>query len=403
MMVNSKFKIEIPFYLMIAVAFSFLLSLFLLQLFAGLLVILYLFESFENKKKAFDVFGIAILIFGIVRILAIAFSEYPSLSVQSFYKEALFYLGFFAFNFYLKVFDDKKFFTIIKSFAIAAVIIALIGVVRFNLGNIERAESFSSGYATFSSYLLAVLGVQLFLFNKEKPDKKNILWLLASVIILCGIITSLGRTNIAAAVLITLVFFIIKRLNFRYIAVMLILTAGLSWISFMNNTFLVSERIESPSQLSDRNIIYEGAEEILFDHPVLGFGPRTFHKIFPEKLKKKFADPGIGSWHNDFLQIYFESGFLGELTFILLVIFPFIKGIKYLKTNGDERNKNIVMGAMFGIGGLILSALTAGFIDSPVLAVVFSFLISIISRQTIKTNTFIDGIAGKLKGDRGSL
>ncbi|MEW6196929.1 MAG: O-antigen ligase family protein [Bacteroidota bacterium] len=378
-MINSRFKTEIPFYLTIATVFSFLLSLFLLQVFAGLLVILYLFEKYEDKKKGFDFFGSAFLVFVFVRIISVIFSEFQSISAESLYKDLLFYTSFFAFNFYLKVFDEKKYTIIINSFAAAAVVISLIGAIRFNLGSVERAQTFSSGYTTFSAYLLTGLGMQLFLFDETKPKRSILYWLIGTSLIIYGIIISLGRTNIAIGGLMFLIFIFMRKLKIRYAAIIVLLTAMLSIISFSANTLLVSQRIGTPLQLSDRDIIYKGAKEILFDHPVLGFGPRTFPEIFPDSLKSQLSDTGIGSWHNDFLQIYFESGILGEIAFLILLSLPFIVSIKYL--NKKYIDKNSLRGALFSIGGLILSAVTSVFINSPVLSVVFAFLLAIIARE----------------------
>jgi O-antigen ligase len=388
--IQSKFKIEIPFYLTAAVVSSYLLSLFLLQLFGALLVILYFAESWKNKKKAFDIFLVTILIFGVVRLIAIIFSQYPDQSIQSLYKEALFFLTFFAFNFYLKVFDRKKFTYIIYTFGIAAVVISLIGILRFVIGNVDRAQSFSSGYSAFSSYLLAGLGIYIFLFfntpnssiDNDKIKYGKIYWVVGVIIILSAIIMSLGRANILIAGLIILSGLIIQKTRLKYFVILIIITVAVSYFSFLKNSSEVTQRIEAPTQLSDRDIIYKGAEQIFWQHPVIGFGPRTFHQIFPNLLKEQFADKGIGSWHNDFLQIYFESGFPGELSFLILIIFPFVIGIKLLRRKGPINfNKQFLLGSMFSLAGLILSAITAGFIDSPVLAIVFGFLISIISRE----------------------
>ena len=91
------------------------------------------------------------------------------------------------------------------------------------------------------------------------------------------------------------------------------------------------------------------------------------------------TDKGIGSWHNDFIQIYFESGFLGLTSFLIIIILPYYFLIKLLRNNINIVYKNILWGVLLGFSGLILSALTAGFIDSPILSIVFAFLITLIS------------------------
>ncbi len=376
-MIITRFDKRAYFFLLAASVSSFLLSLFLLQLFAGLLVIFWLFESNENKKKSFDLIAASVLLFGLVRILSIIFSEYSSVSVHSFYKEALFYLGFFSFTYYLKSFEQKKIFNLIYIFTAASAVVALIGLILFNFKFVDRAQSFSSGYSTFSSYLITGLGIAVCISNLLKEKKLFYLWLAAVVLLLTGIITSLGRLNIAIAGLIIIAAIISNKIKIRYSLIIIICAGLLSFLSFQNNTAEVSQRIEQPAQLSDRDIIYKGAQELWSEHPLLGFGPRTFHQIFP--FKNQFADKGIGSWHNDFLEIYFEEGFAGLLTFIFMLLIPFLEGIKLLKGSVSYESKLFTFGILSSLAALILSALTAGFINSPVLSLVFVFLIASIS------------------------
>jgi len=355
-----------------------MLSLFLLQLFLGLLSIFWLIESFENKRKAIDIFFTLILIFGVVRILSIIFSQYPADSIRSFYKDALFYFGFFSFSYYLKVLEKNKIKQIAYIFIISSAVIALIGLVLFNLKLVERAQSFSSGYATFSSYLLAALGLFIALPFNDKNKYNWLWWTLGISLVLSGIITSMGRTNIAIAILLFVIGLSFKKIKLKAAVLIIIFTAVLSLVSFQNNKIEVTQRVEHPTVLSDRNILLKGAFDLALDHPVLGFGPRTFHKIFP--YVNELSDKGIGSWHNDFIQVYFESGILGLIAF-LSIIFAFIfYCIKYLRNKVNNNGFNeIVFGIFLGFIGLVLSALTAGFIDSPVLSIVFAFLISLLS------------------------
>jgi O-antigen ligase len=375
---TTRFNRNFITYLIIAGVSSFLLSLFLLQLFLGILSICWLLESFENKKKALDIFTYFILVFGLIRILSIIFSQYPSVSVQSFYKDALFYFSFFSLTFYLKALDKSKVEKISYSFIISAVFIAVIGLVLFNLSLVDRAASFSSGYATFSSYLITALGVHLFMPYKIKVKHNWLLWPLGISLILAAVITSLGRTNIIIAVLLITASLFFKRINILPLVSIIILTTLLCLFSFHNNNIEASRRVEDPTALSDRNILMEGAKAIALEHPIIGFGPRTFKNIFP--FHDRISDKLIGSWHNDFIQIYFESGAAGLLSFLSIIIAPLYFNYKYLKDKTQDLfYNNLARGILFGIIALVLSAVTAGFIDSPVLSIVFAFLISLLS------------------------
>ncbi len=377
MKVTSRFNPNISYFLIIGVVVSFLLSLALLQVFAGALCLLWIFEKWIEKKNAFDVFSKVFLIYLVVRIAALIFSEFPEVSVQILYKEVLFYLCFFSFSFYLKSFDVEKIKTIVYYFSFASAVIALIGIVRFNLSIVERAESFSSGYATFSSYLLTGLGCSL-IFSGNGKKAKYFKWLriFAAAVILAGIITSLGRANSVIAAVMLIASLLLKRMKPLQFIYIILIAAALSYISFHNNSIQLNQRIEAPTQLSDRDIIYKGASEIFLTHPLLGYGPKTFTEVFPHR--EDFADKGIGSWHNDLLEVYFESGFMGLASYLLLIFSVFFYQIKFLimgKDRGEART--IIYAVLFATEGLFLSALVAGFINSPVLSLVFAFLIGV--------------------------
>lgn len=148
-MVETRFNQKIPFYIFLATISSFLISLFLLQIFAVLLIVFWLFEKHQNKIAAFDKISLLFFIFIIVRISSVIFSEFPESSISLFYKDAIFFLSFFAMIFYLKVFDEKNIKIIAFTFVIAAMLVACIGLSKLLTGNVERLQSFTSDYSTF--------------------------------------------------------------------------------------------------------------------------------------------------------------------------------------------------------------------------------------------------------------
>lgn len=390
-MLKSRFNSRIILSLLIVLSISFVLSLFVMQLAAGILFVLWLFEKHEQRKKSFDIILKFIVVFGLVRLISIFLSEYPQSSYESFYKEGLFYTSAAAIPFYLKTLDKKSILTLMLAFIIGAAVMSLVGSTRYFLNQVERAQAFTSSYAVFSSYLLAAFSVALFYPKKIKSNFHILLWSAVYIIILIGIVTSLGRANIAIALLILVSAILFKQIPLKQIIVLGIFFLIGALIYIYNPPASMEQRVENITQLSDRDIIWQGAKEISLNHPLLGYGPRTFHEVFP--FKERFADKGIGGWHNDFLQIYFESGIAGVISFIVL-LFVIIKNsfnqLKNKKT--DAELKSISASVLAAVTTLLLSALFAGFITSVVLSIVFVFLISFLSRidfkMSIEQNTF---------------
>ncbi|NWF50219.1 MAG: O-antigen ligase family protein [Ignavibacteriaceae bacterium] len=378
---SSRISGRIIFVLLSIFAVSFVLSLALMQFIGAVIFIIWLTERWREKRKAMDTLTSLIILFGFIRILSIIFSEYPALSNESLYKEALFYSSFVSVNFYLKTLPGKKIHNLFMIFIIGAAVMAAIGSIRFVLGIVDRAQGFSSSYTVFSCYILTAFSAGLYFPRQTKETSRAFLWSFLITLLFIGLVTSLGRANIAIAVLILISALLLRRLNLKEIIFLGLFFSLFAAAYFLKPSQVISERVQNISYLSDRDIIWMGAGQLLNKHPVLGFGPRTFREIFPQELKEMFADKGIGGWHNDFLQVYFESGLLGLASFIILIIYIFYLAIlneRNKKISGDL--KRISSSALAAIVSMLISSLFSGFIYSVVLSIVFVFLITVITR-----------------------
>ena len=363
----SRFNLKHITILIGVASCTFVISLFLMQLLFAIIFILWIFEKNSEKRKAFDLFTLAIIIWGIIRIIAVIFSQYPSVSIQIFYKEALFYASFLSLQFYFKSTTKELTSKVIKYFLAGGVLSSLTGIALFNFHLVDRAQSFSSSYTVFSSYLLIVLPILLLIPQNIISGKIRIT---SIIIIVIGLITSMGRTNILIAAIMVFLSLFMKRISVLNFLMIIIIAGLISYLSFENNKKEIANRMTNPSTLSDRDIIWKGAAELMLKHPFQGFGPRTFQQIFP--YKNEFNDKGVAGWHNDFLQVYFESGIPGLITLLFIIFLIIFYGNISFKLN-DICNPGIFISLI----GLILSSFTAGFITSVVLSIVFVFLLAI--------------------------
>jgi O-antigen ligase len=379
-MIETRFNPKIPFYLFLATISTLLISLFLFQIFAVLLVFFWLIEKNKSKSEAFDRISLLFFVFILVRIASLIFSKYAESSLPLLYKDGIFFLSFFAMSFYLKLFAEKKVKAIVLTFVVAAMIVALVGIIKFNFGLVNRAESFSSGYMAYSLYLLASLGIGLLLYNFINEKRYVVSWTAGLALIISGIIVSLGRTNIALAILVFIVSLFFLKENRWFSIGIVLLTVVLAFISFQLNTKEVNARVEHPAGMSDRDILWGNAKDLIlkFEYPLFGYGPRTFDKVFTER--DKLQDVKIGSWHNDYIQLYLESGILGLLSFLILIGYALFAALKcFLQRRIRKSQKALLIGAVISMISLLLAALTSGFINSPVIAVVFGFFLALIS------------------------
>lgn len=382
-MTNSRFNKKVILSVLSLFAVSFLLSLALMQLVAGLVFLMWLFETKEEKSKSAGLVLYAIIIFGLVRAISIFLSDFPSASYQAFYKEAIFYTTAVSLSYYYKTLEKEELLKLFNFFILGAIIVSLIGIFRFYSGSVERAQSFSGSYTAFSSYLLVAFSFSLFFYKDYSKKISQIIWALVFVILFLGIFTALGRANIFIAAIIFFTAIILKQIKpIQFVVILFAIGAF-----FIVNIFSPSEKIEQRTSnitiLSDRDVIIEGAIKIISERPIIGFGPRTFSEIFP--LKEKFQDKGVGGWHNDFLQIYFESGIIGLLTFLLLIYIIISQAVTQIKDNNlSQEIRSFSLAVLLSVISLLFTTFFSGFITSVYISVIFVFLVSLIDRITFE-------------------
>ncbi len=371
---NLKNKSQIAFYLIGAIAASFLLSLVLLQLFFATLIMLWLLEPNNEKKKSFGSIEIYFLVFVCIRILSIFFSEHFELSVHALYKDALFYIGFFPLVFYLKSFSQERKKRILEVFLLFSIVVALLGISKFLLEIKPRAESIVSGYASFSTFLLVGLAIYFSFFSDLKKRINSWLVSFGGILILLAIVLALGRADLGIAIAIIFIATIQKKIQLKYLLPIVGMTALFSLFSFQQNSSEIKVRVSQPATMSDRDILWKSAFQLSGEHPLLGFGPRTFDKIFPNR--DLLVDKDVGAWHNDYFAVYLESGILGLIIFLLLGFIVIKNGFKkFLFTNNWRWGVFISLVAMF------LSAAMSGFVNNPILSLLFVFLLAYFSAE----------------------
>lgn len=375
-LLKSRFNQKYVFLITAGFLASFLISLALLQLFAALLFFGWLFE--KNKSKGIDTLIYIVLAFGVVRLISIIFSEYFDSSIVAVQKELLFYSTIIALSFYIKTFSRKELIRLFEIFIHSGAVVAIIGIILFSFGKVHRAQSFGSGYSTFSTYLVVVLMFVLSLHSHFQLRSKITLWIAETSVIISGIVLAMGRADIAIALSLGLIIIFFRKITVGKLSIVLLAAFIIIFSALQFNNEESQKRVSNPTTLSDRDVLYEGFSDLAFEHPVLGFGPRTFHDIFP--YKDKLADKKVGSWHNDFIQTYLESGVLALILLLLLIFTVFAKAnwviFKPKKMIALEPEK---FALIFGFTAVLLSGLTGVFLYSPIISLLLAFLISLFS------------------------
>ncbi|MBA4311137.1 MAG: hypothetical protein C0417_00755 [Chlorobiaceae bacterium] len=358
-------------------------SIAIVQLIVGLLAFLWIAKialtpDYKFVRTPLDYPFIA---FVIVRIFSVLFSVDYTASVLTLYKEIPFYIIYFIITNNLSIDNIDQIKKIIGIMIVAACVASIYGSAKVILGFEERASSSTSGYSTLGMFLAVVISFTLWLGKNKELFPSRWLWSLSLLIMGGGLLLTLNRTHWGVVGIILLVIGLLRE------RIALLVTLGFSglaigFIPSISNRFY--QMIHFMEYTSGRNVIWQGALMKFTERPIFGFGPRTFEQIFP--LRNQLEDKLIASWHNDFLQVYMESGLFALFAFLWIIAAIYYYGFKIVRLKEiDLFYKEITVAILLGMSAFFLTGFVGGFIIDPITSLLFRFLLGILALTSIKT------------------
>ena len=325
-------------------------------------------HSFRWRRTPLDA---PYLVFLVGRIASIALSQYPSQSLRALYVEYFFYLMFFLVTQSIRG-DELSTARFLTSLLVAAGVVAgLIGALKVILLADPRGSSTTAGPYTLGTFLCPVLALALFLPRAWKEGKGGNLIRLAPLIICLGILSTFDRLHWFGMALILAAGALLLRRRAGFIAACFVLLLAPVLPS-------VRVRIEQTMDLgafmAGRDVLWRGASLLITDHPIAGFGPRTFNSIFP--LFAEMPIRGVGSWHNDYLQVYMESGLLGLLPLLWIIGATYYQCWNLFRaTPLPSHTRAFVLSLLVSISAVVL---LGGMLDTHV-GIVFRILLGLLA------------------------
>jgi putative inorganic carbon (hco3(-)) transporter len=381
-------------------------------------------KRFILKRTPLD---IPILLFLLFQILATVFSIDPYTSIWGYYSR--FHGGLASTISYLLLFyifisttskkDEVKSYlnTLLLSSGLISVyaILERLGIDK-NLWvqDVQNRVFSTLGQPNWlSAYLVAILPLPIFLFKEKRQFK----YLILTSIILLSILFTKSRSGLAATGVTLLLTFSYLSYTYRKLphflaSLALIITPILLFKSsiitspfkslqninpFYSTTKEVVEKdLENRKGGSDsmviRRVVWQGAVDLGKKYPFLGTGPETFAYSY---YQKRPAEHNLLSeWdflynkaHNEYLNSFASSGFLGLGSYLLLIIWTLAWWVKTIrKSKGKDQN---LISTPLLIGWI--SILITNFFGFSVVAVALLFFlfpslaISLSSKKDLKS------------------
>jgi O-antigen ligase len=175
----------------------------------------------------------------------------------------------------------------------------------------------------------------------------------------------------------------------------------------------LTEHISSISNISsdasnlERINRWSCAIRMFEDKPFFGWGPGTY--MFNYAPYQLTADRTIistnsadgGNAHSEYLGPMAESGFMGAVTFLLLIVIVIYTAVHTYSRTSDKRLKTIVMSALLGLITYYIHGILNNFLDTDKLSVPFwGFTAIIVAADIFTRKQARSGILADVEGQK---
>ncbi len=356
---------------------SLLVSIALAQIVAAVLVLLWIDLMVRGKYPyRRTVLDIPILVYVGVRLLSVAFSEYPSMSMLAITRELVFYVSYFFSAFYFQHASKENITRTLRVLIGVTLIVTVISCVMYLAGLTVRANGLTGG-GTLATHLSIITSLVLVRGNNRGliPGRFS-LWIVL-LIMMGGLLCSLFRGDTIAVIVVLCIYSL--RFNRRLLAGAVVFAAVI--LLLVPPVRAKFQTLTDPLQhTSDRLTLWKNAASRAGEHPLLGFGPETFPVVFTDvaHLDDKF----VGGWHNDTIQLYIESGTLGLIAwYTIVVIFIWHSARAVRRGPGNPEYETGWIGLL-----MIVAYLISGSFGTPTFsitnALLFRFLLAMVIAGT---------------------
>ncbi len=281
----------------------------------------------------------------------------------------------------VNIVDNKeKLISVIKTLFLSALIVCVFGFYQF-LGDVAglpitltglkdiytkavmgfpRIQAFSMEPLYLANFLFIPLGLALglFIFKDNKIIKNT--WLITLIILILAIIV-LGISRGAYVALATLIIFFIlffakkfltvRNVTIFLVSVVVIGSAAYGFLKISNpdalNSFISHAKVEDTGgeSVQKRLTDYEKALNYWQESPIIGIGPGNFgprDQGYPEVSQ-------TGGWdivNNEYLEILCETGILGLIFFVIILLILLARSIVAYKKCQDPTLKAVLIGLL---------------------------------------------------------
>ncbi len=308
-----------------------------------------------------------------------------------------------------------KVFFLISLGMVCPIICATIFHAQFNFSSqscVKASFPFYNDHTIYGAALAIMIPFLIFFFTKSVKEKKQITILLSGMLLLLFLFATFLSYSRAAwlslfiALGIYLIFvFKIKPKYILGVFSITLITLLIFWGSLFNHLqknkevsnkndltthFKSTTNIKTDVSNTERINRWKCALRMFKDKPVFGFGPGCYqffygsYQLRTDMTTISTFNGSKGHAHSEYLNYLSETGFIGALNFIVLLIFISYYGIKIIYNSSNALYKNTVLYVLLGFFTYVIHAFFNGFLETDKIAMPFYACIAAIVAIDIK-------------------
>ncbi|MFY0690208.1 MAG: O-antigen ligase family protein [Cyclobacteriaceae bacterium] len=325
-----------------------------------------------TSRKAKGVVMIYAL-FVLLNFCSMAWSINPE---EAFFESSKLLLGFLVFVFIWQLQSDELMTWLLHVVLLVSVIyLIIVGYQLINLNDLsgESIDTITgiNGHKNQLSNFLLLLLTFLAIGGVQRGYKFRLVSIFLSILVL-GVILMLGTRSTLVAIVVSLFSVGILKAclsRFKWVrmgAIMTVVGVGIAVSLLLKSDlqFFDTLRASVEASAEGRIGLWQNSYEMAVEHPVLGVGAGNWKTHFPDYGLSQFlyqpTQYGFQNAqrpHNDYLWIWTETGTMGLLLFLTMLLLLFGQSIVHLKKHA--RNEHLVL-----LGGLV-AFLTFSFFTFP--------------------------------------
>lgn len=223
--------------------------------------------------------------------------------------------------------DKKQIKNIFISLTLSGFIVSLIALFYWfnnNLTYDNRLEAFYNSPNYLAMFLSPILFFSFYLYSSFKNNILKIALTLVGFSILTVIYLTYSYGAWLGLIIASFFFILSSKFKVCYCFVFLLMIVVFFSFQFSSYKFQGFLDFSYPS-LKSRLVIWQSSWEIIKDHSLIGIGPGMFQKYYLEKQInfKPYPEWAVPQPHNIFLAFWLQTGLVGLMGFIWLIIIFF--------------------------------------------------------------------------------